>query len=538
MRNRQVELTAARRRRTAPIAAALVASLATLLAFGGAQALAGSLPALHVADGQIRDSYGRQVVLRGVNVTALTDQYQVDPDLPTVVPLHRSDYRQMQRLGFNVIRLAITWSSLEPERGVIDRGYIDKIAKVVRRASEHGIYTIIDMHNGGWGKDVATPPGERCPGKNSHKSHGWLGAPAWATFLDGESTCHNNSTIKRTPAVKQAWNNFWNNRAEPVWLDGRGIQDHLVDAWAALANAFAGAPAVAGYDLLNEPDPGTTRDQQQGFVTSFTADAIAAIRGAEAQAGGFSHMVFFEPNLLWSANGLPSHSPTPGFSSDPNLVFAPHLYGRDAHSTSRPLRDVRHDLRMQERRVARRAARYGVALWIGEWAFATFDENALKKLRIHTEIQDAHALGSAWWQWKVACGAPQAFDGVKPKPSHHVIGNLNLTECPSGEPIARPQGWNAIIARAYPQAAPGTITRLRAHGSHVSLAGESGCTAAQIAANPKACELKVWIPRRKHDPKARPQIDGRNLGQVSIHRIDGGWLAKADVRGSYTLTSD
>jgi endoglycosylceramidase len=119
-----------------------------------------------------------------------------------------------------------------------------------------------------------------------------------------------------------------------------------------------------------------------------------------------------------------------------------------------------------------------------------------------------------------------------------VIGNLNATKCPSGKPIPRPGGWNAIIARAYPQAAPGTVTHLRAHGSRISLAGESACTAALVATNPKACELKVWIPKRKDDTRARPHVAGRHLGEVSLFRVGGGWLAKAEVRGAYTLTTD
>ena len=508
---------------------------ATFLAFTGAQAAA--LDELHVGGREIRDSHGRQVLLRGVNVTALTDQYQVDPDLPTVVPLRDRDYRRMEALGFNVIRLAVNWSKLEPERGQINSHYIDRIRKVVDKAADHGIYTVIDMHNGGWGKYVATPPGEKCPG-DLRKSHGWLGAPEWATFLDGESTCHDDKTNKRTPAVKAAWDNFWNNHRRLVWADGRGIQDHLVWVWGVLGRAFAHDPDVAGYDLLNEADPGNTRRDQQAFTGAFDASAIDAIRSSEAQVGGFSHMVLFEPNLTWSQNGLASHSPAPGFSDDPNLVFAPHLYGRDVHTTTRALKLVRRDLKKQERRVAHRARSYGAALWIGEWSFSIFDESALKKLRVHIEIQDSNQLGSAWWQWKVACGAPQRYEGLKPKSQFPVVGNLNPTKCPSGKRIQRPKGWKAIVARAYPRASPGTLKQLSAHGSRISLEGESRCDAAVRANDPQACRLEVWIPKKKHDPRGRPNIDGRHLRDLLVRRVAGGWLATADVTRGYSLSAD
>ncbi len=510
--------------------------LATLIAFTGGEAVA-ALPELHASGSEIRDSHNRQVLLRGVNVTALTDQYQVDPDLPTVVPLRGRDYHRMRDLGFNVIRLAITWSKVEPERGRINRHYIKRIRKVVDEAADHGMYSIIDMHTGGWGKYVATPRGEKCPGKKL-KSHGWLGAPEWATFTDGESTCHTDEIKKRTPAVKAAWDNFWHNHREPGWADGLGIQDHLVGVWGVLGRAFADDPAVAGYDLLNEPDPGNTEREQQAFVGRFTANAIAAIRRAEARAGGFSHMILFEPNLTWSQNGLPSHSPAPGFSDDPNLVFAPHLYGRDVHSTHRSLKVVRRYLRQEERRVANRALSYGVPLWVGEWGFSIFDEQALKKLRVQIEIQDSRELGSAFWQWKTACGSPQTFETLKPKPLTRIVGNLNPVECPSGKAVPRAKGWDAIIGRAYPEAAPGTLTELSAHGSRISLEGESGCDETRRLADPRACRLEVWIPKKKHDQSARPHVKGRHLDNVLVRRVAGGWRATADVTQSYALTAD
>lgn len=523
----------------------LVAALAALAAFGTGRAAAASLPALHAApDREIRDSHERQVLLRGINVTALTDQYQVNPRLPTVVPLRPRDYRQMEGFGFNVIRLAVNWSKLEPERGQTSDTYIARIARVVNRAADHGMYTVIDMHNGGWGKDVATPPEEKCP-EGLRPSHGWLGAPDWATFTDGETTCHDDKTNKRTPAVKAAWFNFWTNHAEPAWADGLGIQDHLVDVWGELGRRFADDPAVAGYDLLNEPDPGGVgHGDLSGYDGRFDASAIDAIRRGESAAGGFSHMIIFEPNLTWTSNGLKSHTPDPGFSDDPNLVFSPHLYGRDVHTTERPISAVKRDLRKQARLTGRRAREYGLPMWIGEWSFSPFDQDAFKKLRAHIRLQDSRVLGSAWWQWKGACGAPQRFDGLDPTPTHQPFGNINPIECPSGKRLRRPGGWRSIIARAYPRYSPGTITHLSARGARLSLEGKSHCNAALRASDPQACKLVVWIPKtKKHrrHPKhrgKRPRIDGRHLRQVHVREAQGGWIATATVGGGrYSLST-
>ncbi|TMK71334.1 MAG: glycoside hydrolase family 5 protein [Actinobacteria bacterium] len=156
MRTRQVE-SGRRWGRAGSAALVIAAAMACLAAFGAAEAGAATLPRVHVSGQQMRDAYGRQVLLRGVNDTSLTDQYQVNPNLPTVIPLQASDYDRMQGFGFNVLRLAVNWSKLEPQRGQISQDYIQRIRNVVDNAAAHGIYTVIDMHSGGWGKDVERP---------------------------------------------------------------------------------------------------------------------------------------------------------------------------------------------------------------------------------------------------------------------------------------------------------------------------------------------------------------------------------------------
>ncbi len=517
-------------RRPAHLALALAAALAIWVALGAAPAAA-KLSSLHVSGKLIRDAYGRQILLRGVNDTSLTDQYQVNPNLPTVIPLRQSDYERMQSFGFNVLRLAVNWSKLEPQRGKINRTYIDRIRNVAENAAERGIYTVIDMHSGGWGKYVATPPNEKCP-KGLRPSHGWMGAPKWATFIGDRTTCHDDKTNKRTPAAREAWTHFWHDYSPVSWgRRARGIQDHLVRVWAALARAFANDRAIAGYDLLNEADPGYTGHKMQRFYTSrFDARAIRAIRRAERRAHGFHHLIFFEANLTWSQGGLASHSPRPGFSHDRNLVYAPHLYGRDVHTTSRPVKSVKRDLLRQARKILRLAHRYGTPWWIGEWSFSQFDQDAFKKLLAHSRIQDKLRLGSAWWQWRVACGAPQTFDGLDPTPTHRVLGNINPVKCPQGDPRPIAKRWRAIIGRAYPRLSPGHLVSLRSRGQKLRLRGKSRCGRALRRQRPKACQLVVWIPNRKH-----VKVRGRHLSHIRVRRTTGGWIAKARVGRKYSM---
>src|SRR5581483_322989 len=120
---------------------------------------AGLLP-LHATRGAapaILDSAGRQVLLHGVADNQLGDYYQVDPSQPTVFPLRRQDFTRMSELGFNVVRLVLSWSRLEPEPGLLSASYLREVRRAVTWANASGLYVVLDMHQDAWGKEVATP---------------------------------------------------------------------------------------------------------------------------------------------------------------------------------------------------------------------------------------------------------------------------------------------------------------------------------------------------------------------------------------------
>src|SRR5690606_32151393 len=126
-------------------------------------------------------------------------------------------------------------------------------------------------------------------------SIGWDGAPVWATITDGLDTCH-AGTRENSPAVVRAFDSFY--------ADRDGIRSALVRTWGELAREFGGEPTVAGYDLLNEPNWGSDLGANAAELGEFTRDAVAAIRAGEAEApGGFPHIVFFEPIVLWPLPG-------------------------------------------------------------------------------------------------------------------------------------------------------------------------------------------------------------------------------------------
>src|SRR6476620_3536155 len=108
----------------------LVLGLAALAAAAPATAkpVVPKLPRLHAVDvpgssGRLVDAYGRQVTLRGVNVNALAG-YWKGTRFRTTFPLAAKDPERMARIGWNSVRLLLSWSRVEPRPGVYSAAYL------------------------------------------------------------------------------------------------------------------------------------------------------------------------------------------------------------------------------------------------------------------------------------------------------------------------------------------------------------------------------------------------------------------------------
>ena len=202
------------------------------------------------------------------------------------------------------------------------------------------------------------------------------------------------------PAVAAAFSNFYTDRD--------GIQTELVRTWAFVAAAFADEPAVAGYDLLNEPGIGADPPISSGLLLGRYYDAaITAIRAApNVPAGGFSHLIFFEPSVLWSGLGFDA-TPPPGFTTDRELVFAPHPYSESItldQSLGLTIASIERNLTMSSR--GRRES-YGAALWAGEWGWFGDPASTARKVGRFVAAQDRLGIGGAFWVWRQGCGSPE-----------------------------------------------------------------------------------------------------------------------------------
>ncbi|MET0788499.1 MAG: cellulase family glycosylhydrolase [Cellulomonas sp.] len=455
----------------------------------------------------IGDVTGRQVILRGVNVNQLIDYYLRDPATPATGELTDDDFAAIAAMGFNVVRLGMSWSRLEPTRGELDEGYLDQVRDAVASAKSHGLYTVLDMHQDAWGNALAQPD-QQCDGGTSATT-GWDGAPAWATITDGTLHCQFMAR-DLAPAVATAFGNFYTDRD--------GIQTELVRTWAWVASAFADESAVAGYDLLNEPGIGATPPISSGLLLGrYYAAAITAIRAAEDEAGGYHHLAFFEPSVLWSGLAF-DVTPPPGFTDDRQLVFSPHPYSESItmdQSLGLTIASIERNLAVS----ARAAAAYGAALWAGEWGWFGDPTVDGAKVERFGAAQDRLGLGGAFWVWRQGCGSPETGDDATSS------GNLVSVDCATGELTPPPAGFADPLMRAYPRAFPGRLDSLSS-----SVSGRDLEVVATVDDEDVSCEVDVWVPG-----DAEPQLDTTGVADAEAVRVPGGWEVTGCASGTYTI---
>ncbi|MFN2110558.1 MAG: cellulase family glycosylhydrolase [Anaerolineae bacterium] len=209
---------------------------------------------IRIKDGRFVDAQERHVILHGINLVNKNPAegyvFDAGPEL----------FAALRDWGFNVLRFGVIWDGLEPEPGVYDEAYLERIDQQIAWAKEAGLLVFLDMHQDLYSVLFSD------------------GAPAWATLTDG--TPHLDlggvwsDAYFTSMAVQTALDNFWSNTPAP---DGIGLQDHYARMWAHLAQRYADEPAVIGYDIMNEPFPGSAAAQAQAAMFARGAELLASV---------------------------------------------------------------------------------------------------------------------------------------------------------------------------------------------------------------------------------------------------------------------
>jgi endoglycosylceramidase len=251
----------------------------------------------------LTNSDGQVVLLHGLN-----EVYKVAPGEPSASGFGDDDAAFLEANGFNVVRVGVIWSYLEPEPGEFNAAYLASIEQTVQTLGNHGIYSIIDFHQDGYSTEF-----------------GGEGAPAWAVQDGGLPNSPDTFPyqIFFNPAEQHAWDAFWSNDEAPNDI---GLEDNYAQMLEYVGNAFNGNSNVAGFELMNEPSPGASTflstllggsffDSQQ--LTPFYDQGADAIRAVDPTTP-----IFFEPNVLSNA-GLPTDL---GTVNATNTVLSFHDY--------------------------------------------------------------------------------------------------------------------------------------------------------------------------------------------------------------------
>jgi aryl-phospho-beta-D-glucosidase BglC (GH1 family) len=257
----------------------------------------------------------------------------------------QDDIRFIKSVGFNMVRIPLHWRLFMTADGHIDGDGWALLDRVVGWAREAGLYVILDLH--------AAPGGQT--GINHDDGPGY-----------------------------------------PLMFYVPRDRDLTVKFWRAIAEHYAGNPAILGYDLLNEPiapyhDTATLNPRLEPFYKRLTS----AIRAVDPD-----RIVFLAAGQWSSSFDMFG----PPFA--PNLAYTYHSFWASTKRDS-----IQRHLNF--------ANRYNVPLFLGETGELTDQWNeGFRKLH------EAHDIGWSFWTYK------------------------NLDSPSTVVSIQRPEGWNDIVAFA------------------------------------------------------------------------------------------
>ena len=218
----------------------------------------------------------------------------------------------MRALGFDLLRLPINWSAIEPARGTYDDAYLDARR---RGGAVRGGAGIV-VHD-------RSAPGRVLEGDRRGRRAA-VGDPAAAD----RCCCRVRSTIsatRRTSAqVTAAFETFF-DRADPA-----GLQAAFLDDARSRRRAVGDDPAVIGFEIFNEPPVGEDARRRRSRSRPPRACSAAAP----------DKLVMFEPSATRNLFDFAPKSAAP-FPTRERGLRAAHLHvrvlrgsdaARDAHA--------------------------------------------------------------------------------------------------------------------------------------------------------------------------------------------------------------
>ncbi|MCW2999444.1 MAG: hypothetical protein JWN65_2993 [Solirubrobacterales bacterium] len=351
------------------------------------------------------DRAGRVLVTHGLNLVAKRPPY-----LPSRLGFGADDARWIRAQGFTSVRLGIIATGVQPTRGPFDEAYLDDIAATIRILHAAGLMTLVDLH-----QDYYT------------ESTGGQGFPGWMV--------HDRPGLARLGLGRRDAAPF-----DGLWSDDGGVQDDIARLWTHVAARLRAEPGILGYDLFNEPYPGSRADEcaqvagcpafDRTVLAPFFRRLIAGVRAADPE-----HLVFVEPGVSFN-QGAASHL---GDTGDDRTGFSFHVYCSEVPGA--PPCDVRRPAAFTN--AQRQAAVGGDALLLTEFG-ATED-----LARLTGVLDEADRAMVGWQQW--------AYYNEDPCCARPHEGLVHTLDRPPGPDTVK-AGKLALLARPTPVLIAGTPT--------------------------------------------------------------------------------
>ena len=191
------------------------------------------------ADGRfLRDRYGRVVFFHGVNAVWKRPPYSPPSTLfgdpLTASMFDERDARFLAEGGLNAVRLGVLWAGVEPRPNLVDQAYLTRMRSIGELLARHDVGVLVDSHQDQYSE--------------AYRGEGF---PDWTRLDRGTrvTNCCRFPLNYATPSSAAVWNDFWGNRAQ-LWTRFR-------NQWMHVSLATRDLPNIIGYDLINEPWPGS-----------------------------------------------------------------------------------------------------------------------------------------------------------------------------------------------------------------------------------------------------------------------------------------
>jgi endoglycosylceramidase len=358
--------------------------------------------------------------------------YKRPPYHPAAAGFNAEDAEFLRRNGFNTVRLGIIYAGVEPAPGSYDEAYLDQIAATEAVLARHGIFSQLDFH-----QDMYN---ERFQGE------GWAD---WAVDDDGLPNMPQSgfpANYFAMPALIRAFDHFWANDPGPGDPQALGLQDRYAAAFGRVAQRFAKRRHTMGYDLMNEPWPGTAWSTcanpagcplfDSQMLAPFHQRVLNRIRQSEPQK-----LVWYEPNVLFNF-GADSQHPDLG---DPRLGFSFHVYclAGSLGFSFVPTTSCTELDELVFDNADKQAQETGDALLLSEFG-ATDDLSVIQR---NVEQAEEHLVSWQYWHYCECDDPTTAGPGVQ-----GVI--FDADRPPTGANVKREK--LAVLARPYPQLTSGT----------------------------------------------------------------------------------